>query len=60
MTVKVTDVVEVGTVSLTGTNPAVGTEIVASLEDSDGVIMESVEWIWHRSEQGRVRRGAPR
>ena len=27
----------------------VGTEIVASLKDSDGVIMESVEWIWHRS-----------
>ena len=50
VTVKVTDVIEVGKVSLLPvTDPVVGTELVASLEDSDGVIMESVEWIWHRS-----------
>ena len=49
VTVKVTNAVEAGKVSLTGTDPVVGTEIAASLTDSDRVITESVEWTWHRS-----------
>ena len=50
VTVKVTNVVELGTVSLTVSDPVVGTEITASLTDSDGVIIESVEWKWERAD----------
>ena len=49
VTVKVTNAVEAGKVSLTVTDPVVGTEITASLTDSDGIVLESVEWTWHRS-----------
>ena len=51
VTVKVTNVVEAGKVSLTVTDPVVGTEITASLTDSDGVITESVEWKWERADE---------
>ena len=51
VTVKVTNAVEAGKVSLTVTDPVVGTEITASLTDSDRVVLESVEWKWERADQ---------
>ena len=46
VTVKVINVIETGKVELTVTDPVVGKEIKASLADSDGVVIESVEWAW--------------
>ena len=58
VTVKVTNAVEAGKVSLTVTDPVVGTEITASLTDSDGIVLESVEWTWHRSTSAQFTDGA--
>ena len=48
LTIKVTNVDEVGTVSLSNIQPGVGQEITASLMDPDGGIND-MEWQWARS-----------
>ena len=46
VTVTVTNVEEMGTVTLAPTRPSVGTAIVASLEDMDMVMEGTVMWQW--------------
>ncbi len=54
VTIFVTDVEEEGVVTLSSTEPEVGTQLRATLADGDGrVTME--RWLWSRSENGRSR-----
>ena len=48
VTVNVTNVDEAGTVTLLNTQPQVGTQLTAELEDPDGSI-SAVTWKWERS-----------
>ena len=49
MTVTVTDVAEVGMVTLSSVQPKVAVELTASLEDSDGGVKD-ITWQWARSD----------
>ena len=51
LTIKVTNVDEVGTVSLSNIQPGVGQEITASLTDPDGGVND-MKWQWARSGTG--------
>ena len=46
VTVKITDSDEAGMIMLSSENPVTGTEITATLEDSDGDVI-NVAWTWH-------------
>ena len=48
VTVKVTNVEEMGMVTLPGDQPVVGTAITATLTDSDIVSEKTVTWQWYR------------
>ena len=50
VTVKVTNVEEVGKVTLSGARPVIGTEITATVVDEDGFVPDTVSWTWHRIE----------
>ena len=51
--ITVTDVEEEGVVTLSSTEPEVGTQLEAALEDGDGNI-SGESWQWARSENGRT------
>ena len=51
VTIKVMDVAEGGTVTLSSQQPKVGVEFTASLEDKDGSV-SSLKWKWYRSSNG--------
>ena len=46
VTVKITDSNEAGMITLSTLNPVTGTELTATLQDSDGHIM-NVVWKWY-------------
>ena len=54
VTVRVTNVEENGTVTLSSVQPRVGFSITASVTDPDGAPTD-VEWQWSRSWQWRCR-----
>ena len=45
--ITITNVEELGTVTLSSEQPKVGIELTATLEDPDGVVADSVKWTWH-------------
>ena len=48
VTVKVINDNEDGKVTLSGSRPAIGTEITATLADEDGFVPDTVTWTWYR------------
>ena len=51
VTVKVTNFNEDGKVTLSGSRPAIGVEITATLADEDGFVPDTVTWTWHRLDE---------
>ena len=54
VTISVTNEDELGTVTLSSTQPAVGLELTATLDDPDGVVAGSVNWQWARETEAGV------
>ena len=50
--ITVTNVNEVGAVTLSSEQPKIGIELTATLEDPDGVVADSIKWTWHSSSDG--------
>ena len=48
VTVKVINDNEDGKATLSGSQPAIGTEITATLADEDGFVPDTVTWTWYR------------
>ena len=53
VTVKITDSDEAGIVTLSNENPVAGTALTATLEDSDGDVI-NVGWAWYALTDGQV------
>ena len=50
VSITVTNVEEMGEVTLSATEPVVGAELTATLADADVVVAESLTWQWSRSD----------
>ena len=53
VTVKVTNVEEGGTVTLSTLQPRIGFPVTATLADPDNITVDSVSWQWYRGENGQ-------
>ena len=50
--ITVTNLDEMGTVTLSSEQPKVGIALTATLKDADGVVADSVKWTWHSDDDG--------